>query len=130
VNYSLGIRRASPDDYPGIVALLNCCFADEGPAIGGTRDTLESVADLQASGYELLVLEKDTELVGFVEVNTDLKAAFKLAVLPAWRKHGIGRSLMECGFHADRPLFPAHVGPAVHGMPGRVDRTDVLSLSS
>jgi hypothetical protein len=25
----------------------------------------------------------------------------------------------ECGFHASRPLIPAHAGPAFHAMPGR-----------
>jgi len=24
-----------------------------------------------------------------------------------------------CGFHASRPLIPAHAGPAFHGKPGR-----------
>jgi ribosomal protein S18 acetylase RimI-like enzyme len=95
VDRVLCIRRATPDDYAGIVALLKCCFADEGPEIGGTPDTLESVAKLQASGDELLVLEKENVIVGFVEVNPRRRAAFKLAVLPPWRRRGIGQSLME-----------------------------------
>jgi ribosomal protein S18 acetylase RimI-like enzyme len=89
------IRRATPEDYPGIVALLNCCFADEGPEIGGIPDTLQSVAALKAAGHELLVFEKDNVVVGFVDVDRRRKAAFKLAVLPSWRRAGIGRSLME-----------------------------------
>jgi ribosomal protein S18 acetylase RimI-like enzyme len=58
-------------------------------------DTLQSLAGLQASGHELLVLEKENAVVGFVDVNPGYKAAFKLAVLPPWRGSGIGRSLME-----------------------------------
>jgi putative transposase len=27
--------------------------------------------------------------------------------------------LSQCGFHASRPLIPAHAGPAFHAMPGR-----------
>jgi hypothetical protein len=45
-------------------------------------------------------------------------------------RHSMQHTVGICGFHADRPLIPAHAGPAVHGMPGQVDRTDVLSLSS
>jgi ribosomal protein S18 acetylase RimI-like enzyme len=89
------IRCARPDDYPAIVELLDLCFSDEGPDIGGTPDTLESIAELQAAGHQLLVAEKENVVVGFVSVHPGVRAAFRLAVLPACRKLGYGRALMD-----------------------------------
>lgn len=88
-------RLASFEDDAQIVTLLAACFGDEGPEMGGTPDTIETLAASRMAGHGLIVLECDGAIVGFVDVNPQFGAAFKLAVEPSCRSRGYGALLMQ-----------------------------------
>jgi GNAT superfamily N-acetyltransferase len=91
----IAIRPPGEAEWTAIANLLRVCFADEGPEVGGTIDTAESVAALQQSGKHLLVMEVGDRIIGFVYLDPKRKGAFRLAVDPGFRGMDYGRQLME-----------------------------------
>jgi GNAT superfamily N-acetyltransferase len=89
------IRAPREDEWEQLARLLRVSFQDEGPEIGGTIDTAESVSGLRRYGNQLFLMELGARLVGFVYLDIERKAAFKLAVDPEFRNKGYGRKLME-----------------------------------
>jgi len=89
------IRPPRDSEWAEIADLLRVCFADEGPEIGGTAFTTESVAALQKPGSHLRVMEVAGKIIGFVYLDKQLKAASKLAVDPSFQHRGYGKQLMR-----------------------------------
>jgi outer membrane protein, multidrug efflux system len=67
-----------------------------------------------------------TQLSGLFKSGTRTWSFTPHVTLPIFEggrlRAGLGMA-KACGFHADRPLIPAHVGPPFYVMPGRGDRT-------
>lgn len=92
------IREATDDDVPTIVAILREAFAEQAdlaPPSGALSETEESVLRLMEKARVALAA-LDGRIVGcqFFEPKSNYLYLFRLAVLPAYRKHGIGSALI------------------------------------
>jgi len=94
------LREAICDDAPTIVAVLQAAFEEYrgrlDPPSGAHGETVEKVRDVMRTACSVLALDGD-QVVGCVfytpeDEHIDL---FRLAVLPAHRRRGVGRTLVE-----------------------------------
>ena len=88
------VRTARTRDIPGVLALWGSARA----AVGSRPDTAASVTRLIVHADDaLLVAEDDGEIVGTLIAAWDgfRGNMYRLSVLPARRRHGIGRALVE-----------------------------------
>jgi ribosomal protein S18 acetylase RimI-like enzyme len=93
------LRPATDDDLPQIVAVIQAAFAEyherlDPPSSAQTRTLATTRAEL-ASG-DAIVATIGAELVGcvFCFPHSDHMYLARLAVLPAYRRHQIGRTLI------------------------------------
>ncbi len=95
------LRVATDADVPTITALLKEAFAEQAtlaPPSGALSETDEKVREvMRAAGVLLAVV--DGAIVGcvFHEIAGDALYLFRLAVLPAYRRRGIARALLDAG---------------------------------
>ncbi len=94
------LREATCDDVPTIVAVLQAAFDEYrgrlDPPSGAHGETVEKVRDVMRTACSVLALDGD-QVAGCVfyapaDEHIDL---FRLAVLPAYRRRGVGRALVE-----------------------------------
>jgi len=95
----LTIREATEADVPTLVTVLRSAFAEQAtlaPPSGALSETEESVLGLMRTARVALALVDDV-IAGcqFFEPKGDHLYLFRLAVLPAYRQHGIGRTLID-----------------------------------
>jgi ribosomal protein S18 acetylase RimI-like enzyme len=93
---NVSIRVGRREDIDGVLAL----WAQARSAAATTHDDAESVARLlDHTPDALLVADCEGELVGVLLVAWDgwRGNMYRLAVLPAWRRRGIARRLVEAG---------------------------------
>lgn len=92
------IREATDADVPALVAVLRTAFAEQAtlaPPSGALGETEESVRGLlRAARVALAVADSTIAGCQFFEPKGDYLYLFRLAVLPAYREHGIGRALI------------------------------------
>jgi GNAT superfamily N-acetyltransferase len=108
------LREAGPADAPAIVQVLHAAFEEYLPLLdppsGVHRETPESVAGRMATGRWMLA-EHDGRAVAcvFYEPRESYVYLGRLAVLPQYRKQGIGRALIDFVEGRARELGPARV---------------------
>ncbi len=87
-------RRLTADDYEAILALWQRAGLDSIRPQG--RDSREAFADQLARGQVVLGLEDDDRLVACVVITDDTRKGWinRLAVDPAYRRHGLGARLI------------------------------------
>lgn len=90
LNTQVTIRLAHPDDLPGLVTLEQEAFSDPWPPVS----IQEALADER---YIVLVAHSSRVIHGSViaSVARDEGEIGRLAVAAAWRRHGIGSSLLQ-----------------------------------
>lgn len=86
----MDIREFTEKDLSRLAVLEKACFAD-----AWTMEMLKS--EIGRDGFCALVAEKDGEPMGFVYGNLLFEDAelYKVAVLPAYRGNGFGKTLVE-----------------------------------
>ena len=103
------IRQAGVDDVPVLLDLIHTAFAEYAgyldPPSGAPRETLASLQGYFAAERALLATV-DGAPAGcvFYVPQDDMLYVHRLAVLPAWRRHGIGRALMAAAEGEGRAL--------------------------
>jgi ribosomal protein S18 acetylase RimI-like enzyme len=96
----VAIREALPDESPALVRLMHAAFEEYSgvldPPSAAHTETLESVNRRLSRGGAVLALLND-EPVGFVFYEPQGTHLYfsRLSVLPAFRRRGIGRALIE-----------------------------------
>jgi ribosomal protein S18 acetylase RimI-like enzyme len=96
----LVLREASPDEASTIAALVRAAFAEYrgclDPPSGALEETAEQVRQNLAVARVVLALER-SQAIGcvFYERQNDALYFFRLAVLPAHRRRGVGRALID-----------------------------------
>jgi GrpB-like predicted nucleotidyltransferase (UPF0157 family)/GNAT superfamily N-acetyltransferase len=106
---SYEVRLAASDDADAIVALMHDSYAEYRgrlqPPSGAHAETMESVASLLCGEF-CYVAQAGADLVGCVFYTPRESSVYmhRLCVLPAWRRHGIGRTLIESVENAARSL--------------------------
>lgn len=95
---NFSIREATDADVPALVAVLRAAFAEQAtlaPPSGALSETGESVRGLMRTARVALAIV-DRTIVGcqFFEPKGDHLYLFRLAVLPGYRRHGIGAALI------------------------------------
>lgn len=96
--HDLVIREATDADVPAIVTVLRTAFAEQAtlaPPSGALNETVESVRGLMRAA-RVAIGVMDGTIVGcqFFEPKSDHCYLFRLAVLPKYRAHGIGGTLI------------------------------------
>lgn len=95
---TLMIREATDADVPTLVTVLRTAFAEQAtlaPPSGALSETEESVRTLlQTARVALAVVDDVIAGCQFFEPKGDHLYLFRLAVLPAYRRHGIGGALI------------------------------------
>jgi len=92
-------RIATAQDLHGIVALINCAFADENPFLLQDRTNLEEISDFMQKGHFLL-LEEAGKLIALIyaEILGGGRGYLGLLVVdPAKRRDGIGKQMLLAG---------------------------------
>ena len=92
------IREATDADAPALVRVLHGAFAEQAtlaPPSGALSETDESVRGLMQTA-RVAIADVDGAVVAcqFFEPKGDHLYLFRLAVLPAYRQHGIGGALI------------------------------------
>ena len=84
------IRDAAASDLEALTALEQECFS-----LPWTREQLEG--ELPDEGHEFLVAEENAELLGYIGMMSVLDEGYisNVAVMPAARRRGIGRTLVR-----------------------------------
>ena len=84
------IRDAAASDLEALTALEQECFS-----LPWTREQLEG--ELPDEGHEFLVAEENAELLGYIGMMSVLDEGYisNVAVMPAARRGGIGRTLVR-----------------------------------
>src|SRR6476469_10635950 len=104
----LTIREATDADVPALVTVLRTAFAEQAtlaPPSGALSETEESVRGLMRTARVALAIVDGT-IAGcqFFEPKGDHLYLFRLAVLPTYRQHGIGRALIAYAEEQARAL--------------------------
>ena len=133
------LRPPAPADYAAMAEIGRLCnLADRVPYI----ETVEEIANTFAHlvncdpEHDVLMAEAEGELVGFQRTwwrrNSDGAYMHNLAghVTPAWRRHGLGRALLERGEQRLRAVAAAHPAgaPRYFQTFTSVNRTGKLAL--
>lgn len=91
-----GLRRAVADDAPAVAAVTRAAYAAWVPSIG--REPLPMRADHAAAirDHRVDVVERAGQVVAVLEtiVRSDDLLIVSLAVIPAWQRRRIGRTLL------------------------------------
>ncbi len=89
-------RWTTTDRLDDVLALVHSAFAGLQPPSSVLNETVDDVARRQQAGPMLVALA-DGRFVGSVFASRQDDALYltRLAVAPAWRKHGVGRALVE-----------------------------------
>jgi GNAT superfamily N-acetyltransferase len=84
------------DKLDDILAVVHVAFADLQPPSGALRETLTDVGNRQRDGI-VLVAQSGDELIGslYAARKDDALYLTRLAVVPAWRRRGVGRALVR-----------------------------------
>ena len=97
---TLTLREVTDDDLPTLLTVLRAAFEEYrgrlDPPSGAHGETIEKVRDVMRTARGVLALDGD-QVAGCVFYapeggHIDL---FRLAVLPAYRRRGVGRALVE-----------------------------------
>ena len=113
LDINIVIRAVHAADAPSLAALIRTAFAEQvqlNPPPGAVNDTAASVAERLALGGGFLA-ELNNKAVGCVcyEIHTQHLKFGRLAVLPAYRNHGIGRKLIVAVENLTRELGKTRV---------------------
>jgi N-acetylglutamate synthase-like GNAT family acetyltransferase len=93
------LREATYDDIPTLVTLIHTAFEEYRgrlePPSGAHRETAQSIGTYLQRGHAVLALFKD-QAVGCVCYHQEGEHVYfgRLAVLPAFRHHGVGLALI------------------------------------
>ncbi len=97
---SVMIRNYRPDDVPKMLSVIKAAFAEQkgivNPPSSAERKTLE-ILSFELEAGEALVFEIDTRIIGCVCYREKDESIYfdRLAVLPAFRRRGIGKRLIR-----------------------------------
>lgn len=97
---SLQLREATKKDAPAIVAVIQEAFEEYrgrlDPPSGAHAETVDKLAEKMETAHVVLA-EVDTAIVGcvFYEPEGDCMHLSRLAVLPSYRRRGIGHALVN-----------------------------------
>jgi ribosomal protein S18 acetylase RimI-like enzyme len=105
--HALQFRRATPEDAPEIVALVNACYRGDSSRVGwtteadlldGTRtDDVEITKLITNPDSMILVCTNDDEIIGSVNIEKQNTSSYlgMLVVKPGLQGSGIGRQLID-----------------------------------
>jgi ribosomal protein S18 acetylase RimI-like enzyme len=90
------VRAARSEDIPAVLELWGVART-RAAVTPDTRDAVELLLEAAPDGF--LVAETDGQIVGVLVAGWDgwRGNMYRLAVLPAWRRHGIARELVDAG---------------------------------
>lgn len=96
------IRAATDADVPALVAVLKAALAEQAtldPPSGALKETDARVRAVLQSGARASVAVVEGKIIGclFHAPENDALYLFRLAVLPAYRRGGIARALLDHG---------------------------------